>query len=95
MKAAAPTSPLPTTTPKRVAPKTAASRCFWPSGRGKHKLLQRDKSTRAIFHSPDDLKFRSCMTQFHLAAPRESLFQAALSQFFGGEGDVLTLESVG
>lgn len=55
-------------------------------------LLHRDKSAHAIFHSPDDLKFRSCMTLFHLAVPQEPAFQAALAQFFGGEGDVLTLE---
>lgn len=58
-------------------------------------LQHQDKSAHAIFHSPDDLKFRSCMTLFHLAAPHEPLFQAALTQFFGGEGDPLTLQSVG
>lgn len=58
-------------------------------------LLHQDKSAHAIFKSPDDLKFRSCMTLFHLAAPQEPLFQMALSQFFGGEGDALTLQGVG
>lgn len=58
-------------------------------------LQHQDKSAHAIFHSPDDLKFRSCMTLFHLAAPQEPLFQTALTQFFGGEGDALTLQSVG
>lgn len=53
------------------------------------------KSAHAIFHAPDDLKFRSCMTLFHLAAPQEPLFQAALAQFFGGEGDPLTLQWLG
>ena len=58
-------------------------------------LQHQDKSAHAIFHSPDDLKFRSCMTLFHLAAPQEPLFEAALFQFFAGEGDPLTLPSVG
>lgn len=57
-------------------------------------LQHQDKSAHAIFHSPDDLKFRSCMALFHLAAPQEPLFQRALSHFFGGEGDPLTLQSV-
>lgn len=58
-------------------------------------LQHRDKSAHAIFHAPDDLKFRSCMTLFHLAAPQEPLFQTALAQFYGGEGDPLTLHWVG
>jgi len=45
---------------------------------------------------PDDLKFRSSMTLFAAAAPKdpleEPLFSAALDKFFRGERDPLTLE---
>lgn len=58
-------------------------------------LHHQNKTAQAIFHAPDDLKFRSCMTLFHLAAPQEPLFQSALAQFYGGEGDPLTLQWVG
>lgn len=49
----------------------------------------------AIFGSPDDLKFRSCMTLFALAVPQERLFQTALDRFFGGQGDPQTLALCG
>jgi uncharacterized protein (DUF1810 family) len=58
-------------------------------------LQHQEKSAHAIFHSPDDLKFRSCMTLFHLAAPQEPLFEAALAHFFGGKEDQLTLQWLG
>ncbi len=58
-------------------------------------LQHQDKSAHAIFHSPDDLKFRSCMTLFQLAAPQEPLFAAALADFFGGKGDPMTLRWLG
>ena len=54
-------------------------------------LAHRDKSVAAIFGSPDDLKFRSCMTLFGLAAPAETLFRQALDQFCEGEPDPLTV----
>ena len=44
-----------------------------------------------IFHSPDDLKFRSCMTLFHAVLPDEPLFARALDKYYGGEADPLTL----
>jgi len=47
---------------------------------------------RAILGDPDDLKFRSCLTLFAAAAPKEPVFREALRKFFGGEGDPLTLE---
>ena len=55
-------------------------------------LAHRDKSARAIFGTPDDLKFRSCMTLFGLAVPDEPLFGEALAAFYGGEADAATLE---
>ena len=54
-------------------------------------LAHRTKSARAIFGTPDDLKFRSCMTLFAIAVPQQSIFQSALDEFFGGEPDPLTV----
>lgn len=48
-------------------------------------------SARHIFGSPDDLKFRSCLTLFNAVAPSETAFRDALARFFGGERDPLTL----
>jgi uncharacterized protein (DUF1810 family) len=45
----------------------------------------------AIFGSPDDLKFRSCMTLFGRAAPEQQIFRRALNAFYDGE-DPLTLD---
>lgn len=56
-------------------------------------LAHRDKSASAIFGSPDDLKFRSSMTLFSIAAPGEPLFRQALSQFYEGRPDPLTVAS--
>ncbi|MEY5098428.1 MAG: hypothetical protein RJA36_1147 [Pseudomonadota bacterium] len=55
-------------------------------------LAHSGRSAHAIFGSPDDLKFRSCMTLFGLAAPQQPLFAQALAAFYGGEPDRLTLE---
>jgi uncharacterized protein (DUF1810 family) len=41
----------------------------------------------AIFGSPDNLKFHSCMTLFAAAAPGERVFGMALEKFFGGMPD--------
>lgn len=41
---------------------------------------------------PDDLKLRSCMTLFCLAAPGEPAFRQVLDKYFGGEKDPRTLE---
>ena len=54
-------------------------------------LAHRTKSARAIFGTPDDLKFRSCMTLFSIAAPQHPIFQRALNTFFAGECDPLTV----
>lgn len=45
-----------------------------------------------ILHSPDNLKFRSCMSLFALVAPEEPVFKRALDQYFDGEADARTLE---
>jgi uncharacterized protein (DUF1810 family) len=53
------------------------------------------KSAFEILGSPDDLKFRSCLTLFRQAAAGDSdrmLFTEALTQFYSGEPDMRTLE---
>ena len=53
------------------------------------------KSALEILGSPDDLKFRSCLTLFAQAALGNSereVFNEALDQFYGGEPDPRTLE---
>jgi uncharacterized protein (DUF1810 family) len=54
-------------------------------------LAVEGRSAVEIFGSPDDMKFRSCMTLFEDVAPHE-IFQLALQKYFGGEPDRLTLE---
>jgi len=53
------------------------------------------RNARAIFGSPDDFKFRSCMTLYGFAAPDEDVFAQALDRYFGGEPDPRTLELLG
>ncbi len=48
------------------------------------------KTALQIFGSPDDLKFRSCLTLFSMIEP--SPFEAALQHFYQGQPDPLTLE---
>ena len=48
-------------------------------------------SAHALFGSPDDLKFRSCMTLFAAAADDPEPFQSALERFFAGARDPATL----
>jgi uncharacterized protein (DUF1810 family) len=55
-------------------------------------LDHKDRSAHAIFGSPDDIKFRSCLTLFELADPEEPLFEEALTGFYGGERDTKTID---
>jgi uncharacterized protein (DUF1810 family) len=58
-------------------------------------ISHKDKSALEILGSPDDLKFRSCLTLFGEAASDKSdrsLFAEALKQFYNGEPDPRTLE---
>ncbi len=48
-------------------------------------------TARELFGSPDDLKFRSCVTLFSLAAPDEPLFRRCLERFYGGAPDPRTV----
>jgi len=51
-----------------------------------------DRSLHAILGSPDDMKFRSCMTLFAAAWPEQALFDTARRRHFDGAADPLTLE---
>jgi uncharacterized protein (DUF1810 family) len=44
-----------------------------------------------ILGSPDDIKFRSCLTLFAEATADNADFRAALAKYYGGEGDPETL----
>lgn len=45
-----------------------------------------------VFHWPDTLKFKSCMTLFEKADPNQKVFGMLLDKFFGGKRDQETLE---
>ena len=53
-----------------------------------------DRSAHDIFGSPDDMKFRSCLTLFRQAGGGAE-FDAALTRFFAGEADPATLRLLG
>ena len=59
---------------------------------GEIVLAVESRSAQQIFRSPDDLKFRSCMTLFAQVAPDEPVFERALARYFGAEPDPRTLE---
>jgi len=54
-------------------------------------LASPHRDISAILGYPDDLKFRSSMTLFAAASPEESIFEAALEKYFGGEHYPLTI----
>ena len=57
------------------------------------EVLALDATTaHAVFGSPDDLKWRSCLTLFEAVAPRAAVFGTALSRFYDGERDARTLQ---
>jgi len=53
------------------------------------------RSALEILGSPDDLKFRSCVTLFGLAAPQVDLFRRCLDRFHGGQPDPRTVALCG
>ena len=55
-------------------------------------LKSPNRNAHEIFGSPDDLKFRSCLTLFDAAVPNEPLFRQALAVFYQGERDPRTIE---
>ena len=54
-----------------------------------------ERSALDILGSPDDLKFRSCLTLFSLADPDEAVFRQALQRFYAGRPDPRTLALCG
>lgn len=52
------------------------------------------RDAHAVFGSPDDLKLRSSLTLFQAAAPEEPVFGQALTKYFAGREDMLTLEKL-
>jgi uncharacterized protein (DUF1810 family) len=54
-------------------------------------LAVKDRTIHDIFGSPDDMKFRSCMTLFRAADPAEAMFEQCLKKYFNGEADPQTL----
>lgn len=50
------------------------------------------KTAFDVFGSPDDVKFRSCMTLFDRVAPNDGLFDRVLAKYFNGERDPRTLQ---
>jgi len=60
-------------------------------------MQQKDKSALEILGTPDDLKFRSCLTLFHEAASEkldQALFAQALERFYGGAPDPRTIQAL-
>jgi uncharacterized protein (DUF1810 family) len=53
------------------------------------------RSAHDIFASPDDWKFRSCLTLFAHATPDNGDFLAALSSYYRGEYDPASLKILG
>ena len=61
-------------------------------------LVHRGKSAWDILGSPDNWKFKSCLTLFEIATNNDrdrELFQAALDQFYLGKRDEMTLSLTG
>ena len=53
------------------------------------------RSALEILGSPDDMKFRSCMTLFAACSVEPGVFNEALEMYFGGIGDAKTLAALG
>lgn len=60
-------------------------------------LLQAGRPATEVLGSPDDMKFRSCLTLFREAAGEAdaALFDAALDAFYAGNPDPRTLSLLG
>lgn len=58
-------------------------------------LAVQDRSLRDILSTPDDLKFRSCMTLFEHAAEGENIFSKVLARYCAGQRDLKTLTLLG
>lgn len=58
-------------------------------------LQQQGLSAHQIMGSPDDLKLRSSMTLFSVAAPEEAIFRQVLDKYYEGKKDSRTLDILG
>ena len=58
-------------------------------------LVSGETDPSRLFGSPDDLKYRSCLTLFALAAPQEPIFRHAIDRFYDSRPDELTLKALG
>jgi uncharacterized protein (DUF1810 family) len=58
-------------------------------------LSHEGKTALRILGTPDDLKFRSCMTLFRAAAPDNPVWDEALRKYFDGKPDAATLDLLG
>lgn len=54
-------------------------------------LELKGRPAKAVFGSPDDMKFRSCMTLFALADPDTACFQDAVNRYYSGQVDDRTI----
>ena len=50
------------------------------------------RTSEQIFHYPDTLKFRSCMTLFDVASESDGIFKDAIQKYFGGSADQRTID---
>jgi uncharacterized protein (DUF1810 family) len=57
-------------------------------------LAVQGRSAYEILGSPDDMKFRSCLTLFAHAGPDDPLFREALQTYFDGQEDSLTVQKL-
>jgi len=57
-------------------------------------LAVEGRSAHDILGSPDDMKFRSCLTLFAHTAPEEPVFRDALEKYFEDKFDPLTVEKL-
>lgn len=57
-------------------------------------LRVENRSAALIFGSPDDMKFRSCMTLFAEVSPDNDIFTRALQKYFDGVPDRMTIERI-
>lgn len=53
------------------------------------------RTAHDVLGSPDDMKFRSCLTLFAAAAPEERAFTDALARYYGGARDPATVRLLG
>ena len=58
-------------------------------------VIAADRPLGEIFGSPDDMKFRSCVTLFAAVAPDDAVFREAIQRCCGGAPDAATLAKLG